>query len=49
MTASGFPARRTFDIGKDGRIFAIDEHVRTAIHGIDITSTLDSMKPTGQG
>ena len=49
MTASGFPARWTFYIGKDGRILAIDKHVRTATHGADITSNLDSMKATGQG
>ena len=49
MTKSGFPARWTFYIGKDGRILAIDQHVRTATHGADITSTLDSMKATGQG
>jgi peroxiredoxin len=44
MMASGSPARWTFDIGKDGRNLAIDKHVRTATHGADITSTLDSMK-----
>jgi thioredoxin-dependent peroxiredoxin len=49
MTTSGFPARWTFYIGKDGRILAIDKHVRTATHGADITSTLDSMKAAGQG
>jgi thioredoxin-dependent peroxiredoxin len=49
LTTSGFPARWTFYIGTDGRILAIDKHVRTATHGVDITSTLDSMKATGQG
>jgi peroxiredoxin Q/BCP len=49
MTTSGFPARWTFYIGKDGRILAIDKHVRTATSGADITSLLDSMKATGQG
>ena len=48
MTTTGFPARWTFYIGKDGRILAIDKHVRAATHGVDITSALDAMK-TGQG
>ena len=47
MTTSGFPARWTFYIGEDGRILAIDKHVRTATHGADIASVLDSMKATG--
>jgi thioredoxin-dependent peroxiredoxin len=49
MTTSGFPARWTFYIGRDGRILAIDKHVRTATSGADITLVLDSMKATGQG
>jgi peroxiredoxin Q/BCP len=48
MTSSGFPARWTFYIGEDGRILAIDKHVRTATHGADIASALDSMKATGR-
>ena len=48
MTTSGFLARWTFYIGKDGRILAIDKHVRTATHGADIASALDSMKATGR-
>jgi peroxiredoxin Q/BCP len=49
MMTSGFPARWTFYIGKNGRILAIDKHIRTATSGADITSALDSMKVTGQG
>ena len=49
MTSSGFPARWTFYIGRGGRILAIDKHVRTATHGADIATALDSMKATGQG
>jgi peroxiredoxin Q/BCP len=39
----GFPARRTFFIGIDGRILAIDTHVRTATHGADIVSALTQL------
>lgn len=44
MTTAGFPARWTFYIGTDGRILAIDKHVRTSTHGADIAAALDSMK-----
>jgi peroxiredoxin Q/BCP len=37
---SGFPSRWTFYIDTDGRILAIDKHVRTATHGLDIEHTL---------
>jgi peroxiredoxin Q/BCP len=40
LGASGFPARRTFFIGMNGRILAIDTHVRTATHGTDIVTAL---------
>ena len=36
LGASGFPARRTFFIGTDGRVLAIDADVRTASHRADI-------------
>jgi peroxiredoxin Q/BCP len=44
---SGFAARWTFYIGKDGRILAIDKQVRTAAHGADIAAALERMKIPG--
>ena len=43
LGVSGFPARRTFFIGTDGRILAIDTHVRTATHGTDIVAALTQL------
>lgn len=43
---SGFPARSTFYIGLDGRIFAIDRHVRVSTHGLDIEKTLERFNVT---
>jgi peroxiredoxin Q/BCP len=45
---SGFPARRTFFIGIDRRILAIDTHVRTATHGADIVSALTQLQISRQ-
>jgi peroxiredoxin Q/BCP len=44
LGASGFPARRTFFIGTDGRILAIDAHVRTSTHGADIAAALTHLR-----
>lgn len=41
---SGFPSRWTFYIGVDGRILAIDKHVRTATHGSDIEKTVNELQ-----
>jgi peroxiredoxin Q/BCP len=44
LRASGFPARRTFYIGMDGRILAIDAHVRTSTHGADMAAALTHLQ-----
>jgi peroxiredoxin Q/BCP len=41
---SGFPARRTFFIGMDGRIVAIDTDVRTSTHGPDIVAAVTRLQ-----
>ena len=41
---SGFPARRTFFIGTNGRVLAIDTDVRTASHGADIVARLKHLQ-----
>lgn len=40
LGASGFPARWTFYIARDGRIQRIDKQVRTVTHGSDMEKTL---------
>jgi peroxiredoxin Q/BCP len=36
-------ARWTFYIGKDGKILAIDDHVKTATHGPDVAAKLEEL------
>jgi len=48
LGASGFPARRTFFIGIDGRILAIDAHVTTSTHGPDIVAALTRLQISQQ-
>jgi thioredoxin-dependent peroxiredoxin len=43
LGASGFAARRTFYIGADGRILAIDAQVRAATHGADVAARLNEL------
>jgi peroxiredoxin Q/BCP len=42
LGASGFPARWTFYIGRDGRIQSIDTHVRVSSNGSDIAAALQA-------
>jgi len=44
LGASGFPARRTFFIGMDGRVLAVDAHIRTSSHGTDIVTALTRLQ-----
>jgi peroxiredoxin Q/BCP len=44
LERSGFPSRWTFFIGLDGRILAIDKHVRTSTHGPDIAAALTGLQ-----
>lgn len=41
---SGFPSRWTFYVGLDGRVLAIDKHVRTATHGVDIAAAFAKLE-----
>jgi peroxiredoxin Q/BCP len=43
LTASGFPSRWTFYIGRDGRILDIDKRVRAATHGHDVAARLTEL------
>ena len=43
LAPSGFASRRTFYIGIDGRILAIDKHVSPASHGADIAAKLSDL------
>jgi peroxiredoxin Q/BCP len=43
LGASGFAARRTFYIGADGRILAIDAKVQPASHGADVAARLKDL------
>jgi peroxiredoxin Q/BCP len=40
LGAFGLPRRWTFYVGRDGRIAAIDKHVRAASHGEDVVAQL---------
>lgn len=44
LGASGLPARRTFYIGRDGRILSIDSNVRVGSSGSDIEETLTQLQ-----
>jgi peroxiredoxin Q/BCP len=44
LAASGYAARRTFYIGTDGRILAIDSNVSPASHGRDIVGKLTELE-----
>jgi peroxiredoxin Q/BCP len=48
LGASGFPARRTFFIGTDGRILAIDADVNAPTHGADIVDRLTALQVAKQ-
>jgi peroxiredoxin Q/BCP len=43
LRATGFPARWTFYIGKDGRILDVDSHVRPLRHGADVAGRLAAL------
>ena len=43
LGAAGLPARRTFYIGRDGRILSIDSNVRVSSNGSDIEETLTQL------
>jgi peroxiredoxin Q/BCP len=44
LGASGLASRRTFYIGGDGRILAIDTQVSAGSHGRDVASKLSTLK-----
>jgi thioredoxin-dependent peroxiredoxin len=44
LAPSGYASRRTFYIGVDGRILAIDANVSPASHGHDIVTKLTDLK-----
>jgi len=44
LAASGYAARRTFYIGADGRILAIDQNVGPVSHGSDIVAKLTELE-----
>ena len=39
----GFPARKTFYIGKDGKILFIDDKVKPGSHGADVAAKLKEL------
>jgi peroxiredoxin Q/BCP len=43
LGASGFPARWTFYVARDGRIAAIDKRVRPSTHGRDVAAMLRAL------
>jgi thioredoxin-dependent peroxiredoxin len=43
LAANGYAMRRTFYIGADGRILAIDENVSPASHGRDVVAKLTDL------
>lgn len=43
LGATGFPARWTFYIGRDGRILDVDKHVRPGSHGPDVVGKLTAL------
>jgi peroxiredoxin Q/BCP len=43
LSASGFPSRWTFYIGKDGRILDVDKQVRPSSHGADVAGRLSQL------
>ena len=43
LAPSGFASRRTFYIGADGRIAAIDKEVRPSSHGGDVVAQLKAL------
>jgi alkyl hydroperoxide reductase subunit AhpC len=43
LAPSGFASRRTFYIGADGRIAAIDKEVRASSHGGDVVAQLKAL------
>ena len=47
LRATGFPARCTFYIGKDGRILDVDNHVRPLSHGADVAGRLAELGVPG--
>jgi peroxiredoxin Q/BCP len=44
LASSGYAARRTFYIGADGGILAIDQNVDPASHGSDIVAKLTELE-----
>ena len=44
LAPSGYAARRTFYIGTDGRVLAIDQNVGPASHGGDIVAKLTQLE-----
>jgi peroxiredoxin Q/BCP len=43
LGATGFAARWTFYVGRDGRVLAIDKQVRALTHGGDIADRLAAL------
>jgi len=43
LSATGFPSRWTFYIGKDGRILDVDKNVHPHSHGPDIAKRLAAL------
>ena len=43
LAPSGFASRRTFYIGTDGRIAAIDGDVKASSHGVDVVEQLKAL------
>jgi peroxiredoxin Q/BCP len=43
LGASGFPLRRTFYIGIDGRVLAVDADVKVRTHGLEIEKMLTAL------
>jgi len=49
LAPSGFASRRTFYIGRDGRIAAIDTQVHASSHGGDVVEQLKALGVPGSG
>jgi peroxiredoxin Q/BCP len=43
LSPSGYASRRTFYIGIDGRILAIDKNVSASSHGADVVTKLNAL------
>jgi peroxiredoxin Q/BCP len=44
LSPSGYASRRTFYIGIDGRILAVDRNVTVSSHGDDVVNKLNALR-----